>query len=404
MRTLALWTAALALVVGAAASPQDVKDADLARGIRLVHEGDFEAAVLQLDAAARRLETDPRARKQTATAYVYLGVAYLELNQEVTARGKFREALERDPKRRLDPREFSPQAIRVFELAREAARAEAAPPASPPHAPRPAPSPRAKHHLTPWILGGGAAVAGAVVLAGSGGGGATSNPTPTPTPTPAPQPTPTPEPTPDRCDYQLVPPHQTFSAQGGNGSCTLKAFVSTCPWSVNTTDPSWLKIIGAKSGFGNGTVSFKVLQNRDARARSARIRMDSDPSVNCVIDQEAGSKGLGLDAASFAWTSLLRVPSGLGELSLDGVGQGAGFRSSRAGAVGSGAGAHVIEARLVEGRGETGTWRFELRGVVAGSLQPLAGDVALLTADSVVFRLSGQAGEHVAFRFRVADH
>ena len=87
----------------------------LARGLELMREGDFEAAVLELDAAVRKVESDPAAAAQRPWAYVYLGVAYLELEQEAVARGKFREALARDPGLRLGPAEFSAQSIRVFE-------------------------------------------------------------------------------------------------------------------------------------------------------------------------------------------------------------------------------------------------------------------------------------------------
>jgi hypothetical protein len=58
-----------------------------------------------------------------------------------------------------------------------------------------------------------------------------------------------------------------------------------------------------------------------------------------------------------------------------------------------------IEALLVEGRGP-GTWRFDLASIAApGRLRVIAGQVVLVTADSVVFRISGRGGERVVFTF-----
>lgn len=61
-------------------------------------------------------------------------------------------------------------------------------------------------------------------------------------------------------------------------------------------------------------------------------------------------------------------------------------------------GAHRIEAVLDEVRGP-GLWRFDIAGsgVPAGSIRVLFGEVVLLGPESVVFRLSGRAGERIAF-------
>ena len=101
----------LSAQVGAAAP-------DLTEGIRAAREGDFEAAVLTLDAAARRLSTEPHRAAELVEAYLYLGVAYVGLGQEGLARAKFREALARDPKLDPSPQEFSRRVLRVFDEAR----------------------------------------------------------------------------------------------------------------------------------------------------------------------------------------------------------------------------------------------------------------------------------------------
>jgi hypothetical protein len=61
-----------------------------------------------------------------------------------------------------------------------------------------------------------------------------------------------------------------------------------------------------------------------------------------------------------------------------------------------------VEAQLVQAEGRAGLWRFELPAgsTVAGSLRVIAGQVALVTGDAVVFRLNGQPGERVVFTFR----
>jgi hypothetical protein len=65
-------------------------------------------------------------------------------------------------------------------------------------------------------------------------------------------------------------------------------------------------------------------------------------------------------------------------------------------------GENRVEGHLVRGGG-AGTWRFELGTTASlepGSLRVIAGEVALLTEDALVFKLSGRPGERVVFSFR----
>src|SRR5712691_9547586 len=62
---------------------------DLEKGIRQVEGGEFEDAVITLDAAARQLATEGKRPKDLARAYTYLAIAYLELSQEQAAKAKF---------------------------------------------------------------------------------------------------------------------------------------------------------------------------------------------------------------------------------------------------------------------------------------------------------------------------
>ena len=84
-------------------------------GIRQVDEGNFEDAVFTLDTAVRKLEDEPERRQALVQAYVYLGTAYVGLDHEDAARGKFRQALRLDPDVRLDASRFPPRVLKVFD-------------------------------------------------------------------------------------------------------------------------------------------------------------------------------------------------------------------------------------------------------------------------------------------------
>ena len=107
----------------AGAAPAAAPQGELQRAIELVEEGDFEGAVPALSSALSSMEGQPGMETLRAQAQLYMGVAYLELDQEVTARARFREALRLDPGLLLQPDAFSPQVLRVFEAARLEARA-----------------------------------------------------------------------------------------------------------------------------------------------------------------------------------------------------------------------------------------------------------------------------------------
>jgi hypothetical protein len=144
------------------------EDAGLAQGIQQVREGDFEAAVITLEAAARRLDAEPGRRAEATQARLQLGVAHVALTQLDAAREAFKAALGHDPSLRLGEDRFSPKVVRVFESARQELLAGAAPPRKP----------GSKAPL--YVLGGLAAVGGGVALAAGGGGGGSSPPPPAP--------------------------------------------------------------------------------------------------------------------------------------------------------------------------------------------------------------------------------
>ena len=215
------------LVAAASVASPAPADIDLAQGIALVKEGDFERAVPRLDAAIQRLGTKG-APRDLAQAHLYLGIAYLELDQEATARGRFREALSQDPELRLEASSFSAQTIRVF----EAARAEM--------------PPRKKKGAPVLLIAGGGAAAAGIALAASGGGSSTDTTTTTlggPTTTSPAASTTTTTTTPPAsstttttlpagCRFTLSPALQSFPSSGGQGTCNIS---TTSPASSRET-------------------------------------------------------------------------------------------------------------------------------------------------------------------------
>ena len=97
---------------------------DLEKGIRQVEGGEFEDAVITLDAAARMLASEGKRPKELARAYTYLAIAYLELSQEQAAKAKFLEALQTDKDLRLDPKQLPPKVIQFFQDAAREAKAK----------------------------------------------------------------------------------------------------------------------------------------------------------------------------------------------------------------------------------------------------------------------------------------
>jgi hypothetical protein len=147
--------AILALVLPPASAAEASGTDELARGIRQVAEGDFEGAVLTLDAAVRGLAQEPARVRDLSQAYLHLGIAYVALDQRERARAAFREALARDKDLRLGADRYSPKVIAAFEEARQDVKAAA---------------PAKKGSRLPLVLLGAGAAAGGVIALAAGGG------------------------------------------------------------------------------------------------------------------------------------------------------------------------------------------------------------------------------------------
>ena len=182
-RVLAMLAVLCVLMVGGRlnADQPPATDPEVLKGIKQVDNGEFDGAILTLDAAVRRLATEPAQAHDLSVGYLYLGIAYVAKGHEAAARAKFREALKQAGDLSLSPEKFAPKIINAF----EAARAELGPTAEATPSPRPtvSPTPSKGGGSAKWILiGGGVVAAGGAAVALSS---KSATPTPTPTPTPA---------------------------------------------------------------------------------------------------------------------------------------------------------------------------------------------------------------------------
>jgi tetratricopeptide (TPR) repeat protein len=177
-RALALFLVLGLATVGAPQPP--VGDPDVRRGIALVDEGEYDSAILALDAAVRRLAADKgHSTADLAEAYFYLGVAYLGKGHETSAKARFREAVQQARDMSPSPEKFPPRVIELFEKARDEARAER-PAVGTAASTSTVAEPKKKGGSKALLVIGGVALAGggaAVALGGGGGGGGGGTPT-----------------------------------------------------------------------------------------------------------------------------------------------------------------------------------------------------------------------------------
>ena len=89
----------------------------LREGIRLVEQGDYEAAIEVLEAAAIELEADRAAPRDRARSWFYAGVARLFMIGDDEALLAFQQARVQDPQFRPAPADFPRRVIRLWEEA-----------------------------------------------------------------------------------------------------------------------------------------------------------------------------------------------------------------------------------------------------------------------------------------------
>lgn len=147
-----------------AASDTAPKDPDVRRGVVLVDDGEYDSAILLLDAAARRLAASPGNAAELSQAYLYLGIAYLGKGQEAAARARFREAIGQIKSLTLSADKYPPKVINTFEAAKEEVAG-----ATPGAGPAPVKTPAKKGGSKALLIGLSAvAVGGGAVAAGGG--------------------------------------------------------------------------------------------------------------------------------------------------------------------------------------------------------------------------------------------
>ncbi len=127
---------------------------------------------------------------------------------------------------------------------------------------------------------------------------------------------------------------------------------------------------------------------------------------SCIAAASAPAQPTTALARRIGWASQLDVEGASGQVMVNGATAAfAGPGGSTALAAGR-RGENRVEAQLVQGAGKPGTWRFELAAttnLVPGSLRVLAGSVAEISGEAVVFRLGGRAGERLVFTFRTDE-
>lgn len=115
LRAVASVLMAASLSVEGAAQEKPSLEAALARGIALVEEGDYGAAIIALDDVVSRLSRLRMEKKRVARAHLYLGIAHVGEGQESLAAASFREALRHDPALTLNAEQFSPKVRERFQ-------------------------------------------------------------------------------------------------------------------------------------------------------------------------------------------------------------------------------------------------------------------------------------------------
>jgi hypothetical protein len=162
MRRVVFWAWMLGfMILPALASPQETStpESGIAKGVRQVEEGDFEAAVATLESAIPHLRGDPARVRLLIQADIQLAVAHTALDHTAQAVQAFSEVLTLDPSLRLDPQRFSPKVRLALETAREQATRRTA-----------GPVPKSSSGRKAAIVGGVAVVAAAATVVAVRGG------------------------------------------------------------------------------------------------------------------------------------------------------------------------------------------------------------------------------------------
>jgi len=124
----------VASLAGGTARAQTPADDDIAKGIELYRQGQFDDAIDRLYAAVRQIAKDPAQQETLARAYLYVGAAYLGLGEETASRQAFVQAVRANPYVATDAEGFPGDVERFFRDVRRDTDLSSLPP-------RPTPTP-----------------------------------------------------------------------------------------------------------------------------------------------------------------------------------------------------------------------------------------------------------------------
>ncbi len=113
------------------------------------------------------------------------------------------------------------------------------------------------------------------------------------------------------CVYSVNPASQTIPASGGGGSFAITA-PSGCGWLL-VSPVSWLNIINASRGSGNGTVNFSVGSYSGGNGRGAIFFLNDTSfqvlqQTNCTFDTSITSASFGTNGGSSSFNVTNAVP------------------------------------------------------------------------------------------------
>jgi PKD domain len=174
--------------------------------------------------------------------------------------------------------------------------------------------------------------------------------------------------------------------------------VPTASSTVSGTGPSYATVLDLTAG-GTGHYQIKAVATSCSGATAQDI-------VPCVFVNFGSCGPVAAKAREAhrlaAWSSDLTM-DGRVQLVANGSGMNYAVRGRSYGSLGLVDGENRVEATLVESGGKGGLWRFDFmnsQALEAGSIRVLAGEVVNIAASSITFRLTGTAGERVAFTFQ----
>ena len=145
------------------------------------------------------------------------------------------------------------------------------------------------------------------------------------------------------------------------------------------------------------------------RPISCTVVMDQVRSVTAsygTLTTPARGEAAPARTDSLTWLSELSAPATAGQVLANGQLAVSTPPGASAALLAVRPGENRVEAQLTLGAARPGLWRFTVQDpkrIEPGSLRAVLGEVALVTPDTIAFRLRGQPGETVAFTFRLRE-